>query len=1324
MARFSITAAGGGSVRFRGCPVYHGTYLKPSYLEFREAASDSPIDWAPGDYVDYPRTGLRYYLYDLPECVQNSERTAVAERYVYSNVRLYARTEDLERCVFRDLVSGDNTAHFSSRRTFSTYEALDGVARRIQACLDADYPGEWSVETDPDLAASVPSVSEERELSAESGETVLSVLDKVYSLWENVGWTHAYDAATGVNRLVIGGANTRRAGNTVAGGSIGRGRGLVSVKVSYSRMDDVCTRLYPFGSTRNMRARYYNSLNIKDAASADIPNLMIPVSEWGRTDGLPDPRKAFIRVASVRDERLLGVRRKVVYFDGDEYGEIYPSIEGVTIGNVRGAMSPSDRYYPSEGEYADADRADEIKSARTEYLDDGTGAAGAVTQTVSPELDADMSGSVGAAGSVTLSKYIGDAVLTMGRWSDILIADGQAEIRVRTDSGVTLDGAWLTVEQMGNEARVELLHSYDSSLGRYTLGLPDGCELGHEGFFTVSDVPKGGTLTLRLGLEVTASGSRYLGSSAVEVTQSQTAPIEVSLRDGRPSSAPVALRQIGFDLNSQRVSEGGRVGTLEMKTGACAGRSFSIERCSYSSSGDEWSLRIRRVTDRSLNMTFPNSTYPIKAGDRFVITDIRMPDRYIEYASQRLLARAKEVLAELSRPTAVLTPSVDAKFVREGGASLVEGRFLECAASLLSQGYLSIGAYSDLMDTVTINEGEAAIPTYSITLRERPRKSFRTESRDTDSVEEVGADGTVSSSSSAAGQKGDKGEPGEKGDQGEKGEKGDPGRDGVGVSSVEQTEESEESGGVNVVTVTLTDGASSEFRVRNGQKGDKGEPGEKGLDGSPGASGKDGAPAGFGTPAATATALAAGSAPTVSVTATGPDAAKVFSFAFGIPRGKSGDGSGGGAETMPYPDFLDLADKDAETLYAVTYKGSCDLWLGGIRITENITAVLPEAITLSGAAVITGGRGATAQYTAALSPSGTTERGVTFRCAGSAASIAPSGVLTASGRGKVTVRSASLARPSVRSAGLEVSVNETMELRLSGGGFDGAAAKYKYLFVDPEQAAREYLLIGTGYSDGRCVVDEEGMGNISTVIGGNISGKVLLFLAADAECSDYIEAATVTVEALLAVETSWEAVEAFAEVDAGGAAVTDPSWDLPSSYTYDKEGNNTPTALITDEDNAGWMLSYPDWIVAEGGMTSGSGSFSLMLSAYSNTGAARSGEILLKSADGKKTFGRCVVTQEGAASGGTLSVSPETLTGEYMGLRGTDLGSVTVTADQPWTAELGGLLRHVAISPSSGTGDAVIKLTEIYGASFDESGTLTVTAADGKTATVKVTMKY
>ena len=980
MARFSIMAAGGGSVRFRGCPVYHGTYLKPSYLEFREISSDTPIAWAVGDYVDYTRTGLRYTLYDLPEMAQNSEKQKVGERYVYSNVRFYARTKDLERCLFRDIVTADNTVHFSSRKTISTFEDVDGLAARIQACLDSGYPGEWSVVLDTDLKTSVTSVSEAREFSIESGSSVLDALDRIYSVWENVGWTYSYNSTTGKNILSIGGANTKRAGNTVAGGSIGKGSGLTSVKVTFSRLDDMCTRLYPFGSSRNMRARYYNSLNIKDAESVDIPNLMIPVSSWGKTDSLPDPKKAFIRVASVRDERLLGVRPKVLYFDDEEYGEIYPSIEGVTIGDVRESMETTDTYYPSTSIYTDSERADEVKSSKTANLDDGTSGVKEITQTVDPECDASMTGSVGVNGSVTLTKNIGFASLMMGRWSDIILADGRADIYVEMDNGVSLDEAFLTVTNMGNEAKVDLLRNYDSTTGKTRLSIPDDCVLLHEDFFKVSDTNYGNTFIFELHLTVTASGSKYLPSSSVTVDQNNSAPISISLRDGHPTSAYVTLKQIGFDPNLQRLSSNGKVGTLEMKTGACAGRSFRIDKCSYDSSADGWNLKIRRVVDRSVNMTFPNSTYPIAAGDRFVLTDIKMPDEYIEYASQRLLSRAKEVLNELSHPIAVLTPSMDAKFIKENARSFIEGQFLSFEASLLSQGYMSLGYYSDLIDTLTINENETDIPTYSLTLRERPRKSFKLPSdssaSNTEDVESGDSSGSGSSSSAA---------------KGDKGEKGD---DGVGIKSVNQTTTSTEDSGENVVTMELTDGSSSQFKFRNGSKG------------SPGAA------AGFGSVTATAVPVAYGTAPSVDVTTSGPDTAINISFEFKIPRGASG---GGSAEVMTYPEYLGMTGKDENTLYAVTYKGRCDLFLGEVRITNNITEILPTGIEISGLSSVADIDN-TAQYSVGYIPSGTTETGVTWEIAsgGSYASIDQTGLLTVKSGAKestVAIRATSLVNP-------------------------------------------------------------------------------------------------------------------------------------------------------------------------------------------------------------------------------------------------------------------------------------------------------------------------
>lgn len=82
-----------------------------------------------------------------------------------------------------------------------------------------------------------------------------------------------------------------------------------------------------------------------------------------------------------------------------------------------------------------------------------------------------------------------------------------------------------------------------------------------------------------------------------------------------------------------------------------------------------------------------------------------------------------------------------------------------------------------------------------------------------------------------------------------------------------------------------------------GPQGETGPKGDTGATGPQGEKGDTGAAAGFGTPTATVTTLAAGSPATVSVTATGDNTSKKFAFAFGIPRGADGEGGGGGSTT-------------------------------------------------------------------------------------------------------------------------------------------------------------------------------------------------------------------------------------------------------------------------------------------------------------------------------------------------------------------------------------------------------------------------------------------
>lgn len=78
------------------------------------------------------------------------------------------------------------------------------------------------------------------------------------------------------------------------------------------------------------------------------------------------------------------------------------------------------------------------------------------------------------------------------------------------------------------------------------------------------------------------------------------------------------------------------------------------------------------------------------------------------------------------------------------------------------------------------------------------------------------------------------GSVGPKGDDGGVGPAGADGSDGVGISSIKQTTTSTTNGGTNVITATLTNGQTSTFNIKNGTRGTTGATGATGPAGADG----------------------------------------------------------------------------------------------------------------------------------------------------------------------------------------------------------------------------------------------------------------------------------------------------------------------------------------------------------------------------------------------------------------------------------------------------------------------------------------------------------
>ena len=720
MARFDIISKDGDSVRYSGKPRYNGAYLRPSYIEFSEIASPAPISWEVGDYLDYPRTGMRYRLYSIPQASKNARKDSHGRAFTYSNVQMHAATKELEIAPFRDLVSNDNSTHFSTSPDVATFEDVYGIARRIQACMDNLYPGRWEIRVadfdatdDADIIEKITTAKE----FALSGGTCLDALSRIYELWQDVGWVHTYEADKEV--IIIGYPNKRVDENTSDAFLYGKGNGLAAIKKNQTNKEEFATRLYVYGSERNLPARYYNGKDILNAESVDIRNLMLPIDSWGKTDGIPDARKAYIE--NVEAVSKYGVIPKTHYFDSEDAGgEIYPSISKITIGQIRSALSAlgETQYLPNQTLYpVDGERVDKIKIGS---LISDNGVINPTGQTYEQTK------------SVLFSEDIRTTVIPSGSSSEVTF---QEEVMINDLSfdghpygEVTLESENISFSIEDSSVKSAIATFVLSDMYSTTIKKTQIVVAKQDGDVWSISFPKlslsfdqserhNFPIVLSVSVSVTPKESS-ISNRTITLTRT-SGVIKAGFNTILIKTFTIYLKQIGFDIN-ERASQGNDK-AITMKSGSCKGRSFIISNSRYKESTDTWELTCKRQQDDTLGLMFPNKDYQIAAGDEFAILGISMPELYVLANSQRLLSEGKRLLARASTIQNLYEPSIDAKVMAESGRVLREGMFMKIKDEDIVDNTIDF----ILIDTLSIYEDEGAIPTYKVTLRERRKVTYK-----------------------------------------------------------------------------------------------------------------------------------------------------------------------------------------------------------------------------------------------------------------------------------------------------------------------------------------------------------------------------------------------------------------------------------------------------------------------------------------------------------------------------------------------------------------------------------------------------------------------
>lgn len=183
----------------------------------------------------------------------------------------------------------------------------------------------------------------------------------------------------------------------------------------------------------------------------------------------------------------------------------------------------------------------------------------------------------------------------------------------------------------------------------------------------------------------------------------------------------IIVPYLGFDWHDKLTSEA--TATIIMKSGKCSAREFEVLRYDPVSESDVTQgvrLTLNRAQDEVTSYVYPNNTWTVDGGDKYVITGIEMPDTYVIAAENRLEAAAEAWLADNDHPNYRYEPSLDNIYLKKNpndAAELIIGNKLAWVDTDLGfDGGLISGDVT--IRTLSISEGKSALPEYEITLND------------------------------------------------------------------------------------------------------------------------------------------------------------------------------------------------------------------------------------------------------------------------------------------------------------------------------------------------------------------------------------------------------------------------------------------------------------------------------------------------------------------------------------------------------------------------------------------------------------------------------
>ena len=692
--------ANGNNIDIRSLE-YSDAWMGECYLTvtFRH---ETPIVFMMGDYIIYRNE--KFVLNYEPGKDKKERFNTYGDGFVYDSVKFNSLQNELSDAEFLDVVLNDNELHYTALPKFQFYvETLDDLLDRIQANLNEQIgAGKWKI------FSRNKDRSEQRGCTADEwneayGEgTNNNIIDSVSITADTMT---CWDALALVNskwnvNFIVRGRNVYvgTAGVTTEHMfEYGRGNGLYEIEQNADSDQKVITRLRAYGSEKNLPSHYYADLGVKYVANI---TKVVEASTHVELELDLDYIETYFRnkrkyvVSGESQEQSFGWVLQVTF-----------DFQTVITGYVTQVYNSNKCKFYSELRGTQTDTGDEESKEKLDAF---------IAQVNSGKTKMYITSGLNKKNVPSSMKEYAENLpnnMSINR----LMLPGFPHVSLSDFYESLTDEEKKYVNPTGKQHRfsTDPHRPYIDSVNIGQIGLHSASQ-----FFDTDDKTNG-IIEIYPTIE-----EMVIGGVRVDEIDEGVAPDDDGRYDGdhSPNNVDIYLsRAIDFDIKDLADDDF----SISMKDGRCGGRTFKV--ASSTKVDGRWRLTIERTKDDALDLWFPYRDYPIRKGDHFVLTDITLPDSYVNAASLKLLKYAIALLEKNDYTRYVYQPKVDEIFMaRQHDAAMADKTgAIKSLHDTLKAGDLMDFRDDDLnisgtitIDQLNIKEQDGKIPTYEITLRE------------------------------------------------------------------------------------------------------------------------------------------------------------------------------------------------------------------------------------------------------------------------------------------------------------------------------------------------------------------------------------------------------------------------------------------------------------------------------------------------------------------------------------------------------------------------------------------------------------------------------